>query len=88
MIYVGKLRTISETSSAFRITVQGPSLNGRDDRTEYLPKSVVHIKKDRFGEILIFVPDWILNKKNINWNRINEIEPILDFVRSEKTWNR
>lgn len=86
MIYVGKFRTISETQNAFRITVQGPSLNGRDDRTEYIPKSVVKLKRDRFGEVLIFVPGWILIKKDINWNRISEIEPISDFTRSENTW--
>lgn len=85
MIYVGKMKEINQTQGAVKITVQGQSLTGRDDRIEYLPKSVINIKKTKYGEFLIFVPDWILKKKNINWNRINEIDPISrpeDFERS------
>lgn len=77
MIYVGKMKEINQTQGAIKITVQGPSLTGYDDRTEYLPKSIINIKRNRTtGEFLIFIPDWLLKRKEINWYRITEIEPI------------
>ena len=77
MIYVGKMKEINQTKGAIKITVQGPSLTGFDDRTEYLPKSIINIKRNRVtGEFLIYIPHWLLEKKEINWYRISEIEPI------------
>lgn len=77
MIYVGKMREINQTQGAIRITVQGPSLTGYDDRTEFLPKSVINIKRNRTtGEFYIYIPDWLLRRKQINWHRISEITPI------------
>lgn len=89
MILVGKMSCINQTSGAIKITVQGKSLDGRDDRTEYLPKSVINIKRAKFGGFFIFVPSWILKKKNINWHRIEEIEPIakLEDEERSKTWS-
>lgn len=77
MIYVGKMTEINQTQGAIRITVQGPSLTGFDDRIEFLPKSKINIKRDRItGEYYIYIPDWLLYRKNINWHRITEIMPI------------
>lgn len=78
MIYVGKMKEINQTQGAIRITVQGQSLTGYDDRVEFLPKSKINIKRDKVtGEFYIYIPDWLLYKKQINWHRISEIVPIL-----------
>lgn len=84
MILVGRMRKINQTQGAIIITVQGESLDGRDDRIEYLPKSKINIRKSKYGEFLIYVPDWLINRKAINWNRIEEIEPL--NIKGVKQW--
>ena len=75
-MYVGRMKEINQTPGAIRITLQGKSLDGRDDRIEYLPKSKINIRRDKMGGFYIYVPEWLVEKKGINWDRITEIEPI------------
>ena len=89
MIYKGLLKERKETDRAVIITIQGLDLLGRSDRRVFLPKSQIQIKGDVLhgdtifqikGDVLhgdtIFIPDWLIIKNRINWNRIQEIEPI------------
>lgn len=71
------MNNITQTPGAIKITVQGRELDGRNDRTVYLPKSQVQIKKTKDGRFRIWIPDWLINKNFINWYRITEIEPEL-----------
>lgn len=74
-MYVGIMNTITQTPGAIKITVQGRELDGRSDRTVYLPKSQVEIKKTKTGAFRIGIPKWLIEKNHINWYRIAEIEP-------------
>mgnify|MGYP007130657671 CR=1 FL=1 len=64
------------TTAAVIITEQGLDLLGRSDRRVYLPKSQIQIKGDVLHGYEIFIPEWLIIKNRINWNRIQEIEPI------------
>ena len=91
-IYRGQLRELNTTTAAVIITEQGLDLLGRSDRRVYLPKSQIQIKGDDRrvylpksqiqikGDVLhgyeIYIPEWLIIKNRINWNRIQEIEPI------------
>lgn len=78
-MYVGQMREINQTPGAIRITIQGERLDGRMDRTVYLPKSQIQIRRRKTadGGFNIYIPDWLISKNKINWYRIQEIEPIL-----------
>ena len=76
-MHVGIMSEINQTPGAIKITVQGKELDGRSDRTVYLPKSQVEIKRTKTGQFRIWIPDWLINKNHINWYRIAEIEPEL-----------
>lgn len=77
-MYVGQIMEINQTPGAIKITIQGEKLDGRMDRTVYLPKSQIQIRrrKSADGGFNIYIPDWLITKNRINWNRIQEIEPI------------
>ena len=79
-IYRGQLRELNTTTAAVIITEQGLEqgldLLGRSDRRVYLPKSQIQIKGDVLHGYEIFIPEWLIIKNRINWNRIQEIEPI------------
>lgn len=74
-MYVGIMNEINQTPGAIKITVQGRELDGRTDKTVYLPKSQVEIKKTKTGQFRIWIPNWLIEKNQINWYRIAEIEP-------------
>lgn len=74
-MYIGTINPINETPGAIKITAQGLELTGRSDRAVYLPKSQIKIRKEKNGEFTIFVPDWLVYKNRLNWNRITEIKP-------------
>lgn len=76
-MHVGIMNEINQTPGAIKITVQGKELDGRSDRTVYLPKSQVEIRRTKTGQFRIWIPDWLINKNKINWYRIAEIEPEL-----------
>lgn len=86
-IYVGHLKKLEQTEGAVIITQQGLELNGRSDRKIYLPKSQIQIKRDNLHGWKIYIPDWIIIKSHINWNRIEEIDPI-DPPRSKILINK
>ena len=75
-IYRGQLRELNTTTAAVIITEQGLDLLGRSDRRVYLPKSQIQIKGDVLHGYEIYIPEWLIIKNRINWNRIQEIEPI------------
>lgn len=75
-IYRGQLRELNTTTAAVIITEQGLDLLGRSDRRVYLPKSQIQIKDDVLHGYEIYIPEWLIIKNRINWNRIQEIEPI------------
>ena len=75
-IYRGQLRELNTTTAAVIITEQGLDLLGRSDRRVYLPKRQIQIKGDVLHGYEIFIPEWLIIKNRINWNRIQEIEPI------------
>lgn len=77
-MYVGIMREINQTPGAIKITVEGRELDGRSDRTVYLPKSQIEIrrKRDASGQFEIFIPKWLIHKNHIDWYRIREIEPV------------
>ena len=77
-MYVGIMREINQTPGAVKITVEGRELDGRNDRTVYLPKSKIEIRKRKtaVGEFEIFIPKWLIEKNRIDWYRIREIEPV------------
>lgn len=77
-MYVGIMREIIQTPGAVKITVEGRELDGRNDRTVYLPKSKIEIRKRKnaVGEFEIFIPKWLIEKNRIDWYRIREIEPV------------
>ena len=77
-MYVGIMREITQTPGAVKITVEGRELDGRNDRTVYLPKSKIEIRKRKnaVGEFEIFIPKWLIEKNRIDWYRIREIEPV------------
>ena len=74
--YRGYIKKIKETPGAIVITQQGLDLLGRSDRRIYLPKSQIKIRKDDLHGYEIFIPEWLIIKNRINWNRLEEIEPI------------
>ena len=86
-VYVGYLKKVEQTEGAVIITQQGLELNGRSDRKIYLPKSQIQIKRDNLHGWKIYIPDWLIIKNHINWNRIEEIEPI-DPPRSKILINK
>lgn len=74
-MHVGIMNEITQTPGAIKITVQGKELDGRSDRTVYLPKSQIEIKRTKMGQFRIWIPDWLISKNRIDWYRITEIEP-------------
>ena len=77
-MFVGRLKEINQTPRAIKITIQGEKLDGRMDRTVYLPNSQIQIRrrKSADGGFNIYIPKWLIEKNKINWYRITEIEPI------------
>lgn len=75
-VYVGYLRRLDMTDGAVIVTQQGLDLNGRSDKRIYLPKSQIQIKRDDLHGWKIYIPEWLIIKNHINWNRLDEIEPI------------
>lgn len=86
-VYVGYLKKVEQTEGAVIITQQGLDLMGRADKKIYLPKSQIQIKRDNLHGWKIYIPDWLIIKNHINWNRIEEIEPI-DPPRSKILINK
>lgn len=74
-MHIGELTKLEETARAIKITEQGDKLDGRNDRPIYLPKSQIQVRKEPDGRMMIYVPDWLIEKNRINWNRITEIKP-------------
>ena len=74
-MFVGIINPLNETPGAIRITAQGLELTGRSDRLVYLPKSQIKIRRDKLNRFIIYVPDWLIYKNRLNWNRITEIKP-------------
>ena len=74
-MHIGELTKLEETARAIKITAQGDKLDGRNDRPIYLPKTQIQVRKEPDGRMMIYVPDWLIEKNRINWNRITEIKP-------------
>lgn len=75
-MYIGTLTKYAETPHAVVITVEGLGLDTRGDRKVYLPKSQIQIRKDQYGQLTIYIPDWLIIKNKIPWGAVTEIEVI------------
>ena len=69
-MYVGELLRLVETPMAIQITTKLP-----DRRYYYLPRSQVQIVR-RGGHMIIYVPDWIIDKNRIDWENLQDVKPI------------
>ena len=74
-MYIGELTHLAETEMAYVLTVEGPELDGRSDYKIFLPKSQCNLRRTTYGQLIISIPDWIIEKNHINFNRIKEIRP-------------